>query len=62
MKRRVNPAIYGFLLIFSNRLSLSPRADYMGYIHSRLTPFYDRKVVVYDGKSWISAENRVQSI
>jgi hypothetical protein len=33
-----------------------------GYIPFHITLYYDRKVVVYDGKSGISAADRIQGI
>ncbi len=42
--------------------SLSHRADFWDYILSHMTPYYDKKVVVYDAKSRVSPENRVQGV
>jgi hypothetical protein len=47
---------------FYSLFSLSHHADFEDYILSRVTPYYDKKVVVYDAESRLYPENRVQGV
>jgi hypothetical protein len=57
------PAMSGCQLsdFYTLAVTFAPRR-LMDYIPTRITPCHDKKVAVYDGKSRISAEDRVQSI
>ncbi len=46
----------------SSRLLTFTPHRLMGYITKLPTPYYDKKVVVYDGKSRISPADRIQGI